>query len=236
VSRANRLFKIAQLLQDDHPITARQLADQLAISIRTVYRLIDELTLSGVPIYNEPGAGYRIGKGFRLPPLLLDEEELAVLLLGVRLVRGWGDPALTTAAERTLDKVEATLPQRLLPIFKRVEQMVPGQQQEDLLREQLQLLRGVIKAQRKIQFAYLQADGSANNYTLWPLGLFHWGKRWALAGWCELRGDFHHFLVDQITALRPLEGRYPAQPGRTLRDFLVAVCGEGPQYRGVADS
>ncbi len=224
--RADRLFRIAQLLEEERPITARQMAEELEISVRTVYRLIDELTLSGVPIYGEPGVGYRIGKGFRLPPLMLDEEELSALILGVRMVRSWTDPALAQAAGRALAKVEATLPQRLLPALERMEMLVPERQLEEQLRGQLQLLREVIKAQRKIQFAYVRADGDPSERTIWPLGLFHWGKTWTLAGWSELRDDFRHFRVDRITALRALETHYPQQSGRTLRDYLITVCGE----------
>ncbi len=76
--------------------------------------------------------------------------------------------------------------------------------------------------------AYTREDGEASERTLWPLGLFFWGKNWTLVGWCLLRDGFRHFRVDRIQQLMVSEETYPEQQGRRLADFFDALeCEEG---------
>lgn len=72
--RADRLFQIIQCLHTDRVTTARHLSEELEVSERTIYRDIQDLSLSGVPIAGEAGVGYRLMKGFQLPPLMFNEE------------------------------------------------------------------------------------------------------------------------------------------------------------------
>ena len=105
--RADRLFQIVQLLRGKRAVTARRLAERLDVSVRTIYRDMQDLSLSGVPILGEAGSGYRLLPGFDLPPLMFDIEELSALVLGARMVRAWSDPSLSAAAQQALDKIEA---------------------------------------------------------------------------------------------------------------------------------
>src|SRR5207237_6873610 len=90
--------------------TARQLAEALEVSERTVYRDIRDLLLSGVPIQGEAGVGYALDRSYELPPLMFDEEEIEALVLGARIVRAWADKKLARAAEEALQKIETVLP------------------------------------------------------------------------------------------------------------------------------
>src|SRR6478672_5470891 len=113
--RADRLFQIVQRLRRRPTVvTARELARELEVSERTIYRDIADLLVSGVPIEGEAGIGYRLPRGaFDLPPLMFTEDEIEALVLGARVVKGWGDPALARAAEDVLAKVESVLPAKL---------------------------------------------------------------------------------------------------------------------------
>ena len=98
--RADRLFQIVQLLRRRRTVTtAKQIASRLEISERTVYRDIRDLVLAGTPIDGEAGVGYRIRAGYDLPPLMFDREEIQALVLGARIVRQFGDPALARASD-----------------------------------------------------------------------------------------------------------------------------------------
>ena len=95
--RADRLFQIVQLLRRRRTVTtAKQIAEKLEISERTVYRDVRDLILAGTPIDGEAGVGYRIRPGYDLPPLMFDREEIQALVLGARIVRQVGDPSLVT--------------------------------------------------------------------------------------------------------------------------------------------
>ena len=98
--RADRLFQIIQLLRNRRVTTARWLADVLEVSERTVYRDIQDLMVSGVPIEGEAGIGYVLKKSFDLPPLMFSREEIAALTLGARIVKSWADPQLAKAADQ----------------------------------------------------------------------------------------------------------------------------------------
>ena len=88
-------------------ITAKALAAELGVAVRTVYRDIQALVLSGVPIDGEAGVGYRSRAGFDLPPLMFQSEEVAALLVGSRMVQAWTDPALAQAARQAEAKILA---------------------------------------------------------------------------------------------------------------------------------
>src|SRR5512142_3297813 len=103
--RADRLFRLVGFLQRRRTVTAAALAEQLEVSERTVYRDVADLMASGVPIQGEAGMGYRLERGFDLPPLMFSEAEIEAVALGVRVVKAFADPALAAAAEEVLNKV-----------------------------------------------------------------------------------------------------------------------------------
>jgi predicted DNA-binding transcriptional regulator YafY len=224
--RADRLFRITQELRSDRWLTARALADQLEVSERTIYRDIQDLSVSGIPIIAEAGLGYRLMQGFRLPPLMFDEEELEALLLGVRMVGVWSDPVLANAAERAVARIEAVLPERLVPELARKTFLVAPFGPEAEVSDSLNLLRQAVRSQSKVKFHYQRADGEKSVRTVRPLGLAYWGRTWTLVSWCELRHDFRHFRVDRMSSLLESGEDFEQECGRTLDDFLAMVNGE----------
>ena len=111
--RADRLFEIIQFMRRKDLARARDLAEALEVSERTIYRDIQDLTASGVPIEGEAGVGYVLKAGFDLPPLMFKEQEIEALVLGARIVESWADPELAAAASNVIAKVGAVIPDRL---------------------------------------------------------------------------------------------------------------------------
>src|SRR6516225_11545026 len=98
--RADRLFEIIQRLRSaSRPLTAAMLAEELEVTMRTVYRDIAALQARRVPIEGAPGIGYLLPKGFDLPPLMFTMEEVEAIVVGARLTRRTGDHGLQQAAE-----------------------------------------------------------------------------------------------------------------------------------------
>jgi len=95
VRRADRLFRIVQILRTGRLVTARRLAERLEVAERTIYRDIRELSLSGVPIEGEAGVGYLLRSGFDIPPLMFTREEIEALVAGARMVSTWGGEGLS---------------------------------------------------------------------------------------------------------------------------------------------
>ena len=221
--RADRLFQIIQLLRHDRVVTARDLASELEVSERTIYRDVQDLSLSGVPIAGEAGVGYRLMKGFSLPPLMFNEEELAALLLGARMVQAWTDKSLAKAAIHAMDKIESVIPERLKAELARDEIIVPDFMVCPDVANHLMQLRSAIKLCAKIRYDYVREDGETSTRVIRPLGLFYWGKVWTLIAWCELRDDFRHFRLDRMSNLHTLSERFKQQAGQTLQDYLNSV-------------
>ena len=99
---ADRLFQIVLMLRHGRVVTARALAEALEVSERTIYRDIADLIQSGAPIDGEAGVGYRLRRGYQVPPLMFTGEELEALAIGAKLVGAWADPALGKAAEMAM--------------------------------------------------------------------------------------------------------------------------------------
>jgi len=222
--RADRLFQIVQNLHHERVITAHALAENLEVSERTIYRDMQDLSLSGVPITGEAGQGYRLLRGFQLPPLMFNEEEIEALLLGARMVRAWTDKGLAKAAHQALQKIEHVIPEKLKPLLERNEMIVPDFPMEGQASEQLQTVRQAIRKQHKIILNYTRADGQDSQRTIHPLGLFYWGKVWTVVGWCELRGAFRHFRLDRMSACTQSDVLFELIEGRTLQDYLDMEC------------
>ena len=220
--RANRLFQLVQILRRDRYTTASKLGEELEVSERTIYRDIQELVRSGIPIQGEAGVGYRIPGRFELPPLMLTVEELEALVMGARMVKAWADHGLQEAADMLLGKVEAVLPEGL-PRIRRMPLMVPEFHVPPGAAAYLGELRQAIRESRKIRISYVDRKDDFSERVVRPLGLAFWGDRWALVAWCELRRSFRNFRPDRIREISLMADRFEAEPGKSLEDYLEAT-------------
>jgi len=221
--RADRLFRIVQLLRSGRLQTARHLAEKLQVSHRTIYRDVQDLQLSGVPITGEAGVGYTLRRDFDIPPLMFDREEITALVLGARMVQAWGGMQLTEAANRALRKIEAVLPTDLRERIDEVLLYAPGFRVSSELRSRLDALHSAAQERRVVLIAYAREDGQQSIRRVHPLALYFWGGTWTLAAWCELRNDFRSFRVDRMEHLEGLGEVFIPKAGQMLSDFLRHV-------------
>jgi len=220
--RADRLFQLVQRLRRRRgATTAAQIASWLGVSERTVYRDIRDLVLAGTPIDGEAGVGYRIRPGYDLPPLMFDRDEIQALVLGARIVRQFGDVALSRASDSILAKVAAVIPPDLAPLLSEARLYVPSTIGGARSSDALGVAREALIARRKLQFSYVNAGGAATDRVVRPLGVFFWGRTWTLAAWCELRKDFRNFRLDRATQPTLLPETFDDEPGKSLRDLLA---------------
>ena len=220
--KAERLFQLLTILRSRRTaVTARILAERLQVSERTIYRDIQALSLSGVPIQGEAGVGYQLHPGFTVPPLMFDLEELEALLLGVRMVQGWSDEALGQAADSALQKIRSALPDRqhFESVIKPEWLLVP-----DFHRDRCAIhsdkLRRVIKQQQVVEIDYSREDKQLSTRKIWPLGLVFWGRVWTLVSWCELREEYRMFRLDRIERLNIVDGHFTTTDTVSLQHYL----------------
>jgi predicted DNA-binding transcriptional regulator YafY len=216
--RADRLFRLLLELRRGRIVTARRLAERLEVSLRTVYRDVADLSASGVPIEGEAGVGYRL-RGFDLPPLMFEREEVEAMVLGARVVEGWGDRELARAAATALAKIEAALPGPDLVRETRLYAPTYGERPVEKL--PLSAARRAIREHRKLFLSYRDEQARPSERTVRPLALAFYPPVWLLVAWCELRTDFRTFRVDRCQVLDARPERFESEPGRTLDDYLA---------------
>lgn len=231
--RADRLFQLLLELRRSRVVTARRLAERLEVSERTVYRDVADLCASGVPIAGEAGVGYQL-RGFELPPLMFDREEVEALVLGARAAEAWGDARLGRAARSALAKIEAVLPRGKERLVEETRLFVPARGEPPGEKIPLGPLRQAIRERKKARLDYRDVDGRASERIVRPLALAFYPPVWLLIAWCELRVDFRNFRLDRVAGFRLLEEAFVDEPGRRLSDYLEIVEAEIAAHRGCA--
>ena len=220
--RADRLFQIAQYLRGRRLTTAKQLSEWMAVSERTIYRDIRDLSLSGVPVEGEAGVGYRVKAGFDLQPLMFSPDEIDALVIGMRMVQAWGGPQLAASAAASLAKITLALPQEKRAFVEATAMFAPDFHIDPLHGERLESIRQAIGRRDKLLMDYVDAKEQPTRRTVWPLALYFWGGTWSIAAWCETRKDFRSFRLDRVRTLAIAE-TYQDQSGRRLADFVRAM-------------
>ncbi len=198
--KAERLFQLVNLIRAQQPVTAEQLAQRIGVSVRTIYRYIDDLSLSGIALYGEPGRGYSLQDGFELPPLTLSQDEIAALMLGVELLSTSSGSDLAAAARSLLSKIGAVLPARSIDPSSAPVRALSTQLRGEQLRHWDASHQAILQ-QRPVSLSYLSLDQQQTQRLIYPLGLFYWGGKWTLGSWCTLRGGYRDFRLDCIQAL-----------------------------------
>ncbi len=220
--RTDRLFDIIQILRDGNLHRAQDIAEALEVSVRTIYRDMDTLTASGIPVQGERGVGYMVTSQITLPPLNLTTEELEALNLGMAIVAEAADPGLKAAATSLAAKVDAVLPIQTIAEADAWKFAVYPFADAARGFAHMPALRAAISARQKLDVQYQSIDGSFTRRTLRPLHMEYWGRVWTLTAWCELRNDFRVFRVDLIRDATPLPALFVDEPGKRLQDYLAA--------------
>ncbi|MBI3561547.1 MAG: YafY family transcriptional regulator [Gammaproteobacteria bacterium] len=205
--KSDRLFQLTNLLRRYQPVTAQQLAEKLNVSVRSVYRYVDDLSVNGIPVYGEVGTGYRLQDNFELPALNLTPDELDALLVGVRMVSGWTGTELPASARSLLHKICSGL-NETMKHHTEANIYVPKLGARLKESEYWEQLRMAIRDQHKIRVEYVTLKGLLSSRQLYPLGLFYWGGKWTLGAWCTLRAAYRDFRVDRIQVLQILEDTF----------------------------
>lgn len=214
--RARRHAEILRILRRGGAHRAEDMARELGVSVRTIYRDIARLGAAGVPVAGTPGTGYRLPDLVPLPPVTLTPDELEALQLGIAIVGEADDPGLRAAAERLADKIDAALPTETVAEADAWKfAAMPG---ADAARgfALTGTLRSAIRGRQKLR---LILSGDTRPRKVRPLRLQHMGRIWLLTVWCETRGKFDELRTDLIETAAPLPELFVDEPGKTLADF-----------------
>ncbi len=233
MSRATRLLDLLQLLRRHrYPVAGQELARELDISLRTLYRDIAALQSQGAHIEGEPGVGYVLRPGYMLPPLMLSQEELEALVLGTRWVADRADARLGEAAQNALTKISAVLPKDMADALESTG-LIVAPSWPPLEKQAIDLgdMREAIRREACVDLAYIDLKGITTQRIVWPIALGFFDHVRLLITWCELRQSFRHFRTDRIVTWVQTEKRYPKRRAALLKAWQAERDAEKANYQ-----
>lgn len=204
--KSDNLLAVLWLLTSRKRMTAAQLAAELELSVRTVYRYIDALCASGVPIVAEPGheGGYSLMNHFAEAPLFFSEDERKSIVHAAQFAENAGYPHLE-ALERALEKIRLFTNKDQLDSLVRHTRgfhVLPSRSNAPAPEAILSRLELAVANSSAVRMDYRKEDGSVTAMRpIDPYGIVHWSGRWYAVAYCRLRGDIRSFRVDRILTL-----------------------------------
>ena len=224
MKKTERLFRVIDRLRGHKTaVTAAQLARELGVTERTIYRDVKSLKDQAIPIEGEAGVGYMLGSGFDCPPMHFDRDELDALVMGLRLVGREADPILRGAGLSALEKIRNVSTEPLEP--EDTALFVPDFGYHEHL-HMLSVMRLAIRHANVMDLQYEALSGEVTNRRVKPLALVFFPNAHLLAGWCLLRNDFRNFRVDNIISARDTGETFRREKKSLLRRYKQKVRAE----------
>lgn len=201
-----RVLTVLEVLQSRERVTGAELARVLEVSARTVQRYVARLQDLGVPVTSTrgPGGAYHLRPGFRLPPLMLTNDEALAVILGLQALAHLGLAEFTPAASGAHAKLRRVLPEALRERARDVEAAVDLAAPPWTVPTNAALLADVAHAIRRrhvVTFTYRAHDGATSRRSVEPYGAVHLDGRWYLVGHCRARAALRSFRLDRAADL-----------------------------------
>lgn len=221
--KSERLFQLVNCLRRRrYAVSAETLAAELGVSVRTIYRDIQDLQSQGVPIEGAAGVGYLLGNG-SLPPLMLTLGELQALLLGSKMVSHWTDPVFREQAENAIRKIEAVVPDSLKHALDDYPIMVASYDYDERCQQATRVVREAIEASQCVELDYQDVKGALSHRIIEPLGMVFWGGKWTLVAFCQLRQDYREFRIDRIVSASPYHSYFTTNDCKSMAHYVSLV-------------
>ena len=226
-SPATRLLTLLELLQSRPGRTAAQLADRLEVDSRSVRRYVTMLQDMGIPIVAERGryGGYRLLPGYKLPPLMLSNDEAIAVTLGLLAADRLGLAGAVPAVEGALAKVERVLPAEVRERVRAVQGSVTLDLAGETAFPELQHFLALSEAahsRRRVQMRYQRPDAAPTERAFDCYGLVYHAGRWYAVGYCHLRAEVRVFRLDRIAAVEAKEMTFVRPDGFDCLEFAIA--------------
>lgn len=201
--RFDRIVAILIQLQSKKIVRAQDLADRFGVSLRTIYRDIRTLEVSGVPIYSEAGIGYSLMDGYRLPPVMFTREEASSFIAAEKLMQQFPDKELGEHHQSAMFKLKAVLKSADKDLVSDIEAKVLVRNSPDVFNKNApnalaQVFRSIGEKKQIILSYEAIAASQPSMRTIEPVGVFHENQNWYIFGYCHLRKDYRQFRTDRI--------------------------------------
>jgi predicted DNA-binding transcriptional regulator YafY len=210
MNHLSRLLSILTILKSKRIVTAPELARRFDISVRTIYRDINKLEASGVPIMTVEGRGYAIMDGYVVAPIMFDEMEVNALITAENLIAKTNDDSLIKHFDLALEKIKSVLKSPLLSkgALLNSKMLVLRNKTEEGKSASLSYIQSAITNFRLIEINYQAPEKETIRRKIEPLAIYWTDERWVVVAWCHLRQDYRSFRLDRIKHFRMLEEKF----------------------------
>ncbi|GAA3440202.1 helix-turn-helix transcriptional regulator [Kutzneria kofuensis] len=236
-----RVLALLEILQSGGIRTVAELAERLDVDERTVRRYVEHLLDLDIPVRSVRGrhGGYRLSPGYRMPPLMLTDEEALAVLLG--LVAGRRAGLISTsvaAAESAVAKVRRVLPEalgrRLDALLEVADFTAPTRPTLTAEAEVLLTVAEAARERRPVEIAYIAGHGGASERVVHPYGVVAHSGRWYLTGFDSTSGQVRTFRVDRITTVEMRVGTFDVPVGFDPAQQVLTAIAEAPYQHEVS--
>jgi predicted DNA-binding transcriptional regulator YafY len=236
-----RVLALLEILQGGGTRTVADLADRLGVDERTVRRYVEHLTDLDVPVRSVRGryGGYRLAPGYRMPPLMLTDEEALAVLLGLLAgarsgLVGASVAAVESAAAKVRRVLPAALGQRLDALRATADFTAPARAGEPPETGVLLTIAEAARRRTPVALRHTGRDGTTTERTVEPYGLVAHGARWYVTGADSASGEVRTFRVDRVEAAHTLPGSFEVPAGFDAAARVLAGLAETPRGQAVA--
>jgi len=219
--RLSRLTAILTQLQSKRIVTAKYLADKHDVSIRTIYRDIRTLELSGIPIVTEEGKGYSIMEGYHLPPVVFTEDEANALITVEQLLTKNKDQSLSENVSSAIEKIKAILRYSQKGNADLLSERIyfGGNNTEEKSSNNLMQIQSAIIHFQVLKIDYHSSDEKKTSRHIEPFAIYSIHGNFLLIAFCRLRNDFRAFRIDYIEKLIPQHEHFEPH-NMTIREYF----------------
>lgn len=219
--RLARLTSILTQLLSKRVVTATEIAERHKVSIRTVYRDIRTLEMSGVPVITEEGKGYSVMEGYRIPPVMFSEEEANALITAEKLVSKNKDLSLSEQYKSAITKLKSVLKYSQKEKVELLEGRIQirNNPENEKSSNYLMVLQSSITNYQALQLEYLSLEEKQSQREIEPFALYTTQENWILIAFCRLKKEFRAFRLDRILSLQTTGKTFLPHP-ITLQDYF----------------
>jgi predicted DNA-binding transcriptional regulator YafY len=240
-SPTTRVLTVLEMLQARDRVTGAEIAERLEVHIRTVRRYIAMLEELGIPVAAERGryGAYRLLPGFKLPPLMLTEEEALATTLGLLAARKLGLTATAAGVEGAMAKLERVLPVPLREKVRAVEETLVldlqtgggqrAKREPGAVTEVVVALSDAARRRQRVALRYRSLGGSESERLFDPYGLVRRRAYWYAVGYCHLRSDLRLFRLDRVQQVAMREEFFERPAGFDALDYVLRSLGSVPR-------
>jgi len=223
--KTDNMLAILWMLSSGEKITAKQISEKLEMNIRTVYRYIDTLSTSGVPIISDTGhnGGYTLLNNFIEVPLFFDSEEQTSLVHAAVFAEEagyYGGEALNRAISKLSNYLNQEQETRINQYSTSLE--IINRVRSHTIEPYLKDLDQAIAKGYSVKIQYLKSSEAQSKCRLFnPYRIIYWSNKWYVIGFCHLRNDIRSFRVDRIESLELTENKFNQPEDFSARDYFL---------------